>query len=126
MSNRTTRIAELVQRELGSYLHTRYKDEAVTITVAGVQVAPDLRTGKIFFSVIGDESVVDDRFRWLVRHRAEIRRELARRVQIKHAPDWVFQLDQTVQRGNRVLDMLDEIERAEKDRPGEPPAGGAS
>ena len=77
MSNRTIRIAELVQRELGAYLHTKYKEEAIAITVAGVQVAPDLKTGKIFYSIFGDEESVTDRFRWLLRKRSEIRRELA-------------------------------------------------
>ncbi|GAB5560537.1 MAG: 30S ribosome-binding factor RbfA [Synoicihabitans sp.] len=110
MSNRTIRIAELVQRELGSYLHTRYKSEAVTITVAGVQVAPDLKTGKIFFSILGDEEMVNDRFRWLLRKRSEFRRELAQRIQIKHAPDWVFLMDEAVERGNRVLEILDQIQ----------------
>ncbi len=131
MSNRTIRIAELVQRELGAYLHTKYKQEAVAITVAGVEVAPDLKTGKIFFSVFGDEATMDERFRWLLRKRGELRRELARRVKIKHAPDWVFQLDEAVQRGNRVLDLLDDIAREEKERSrseaeqGQKPEGGA-
>lgn len=110
MSNRTIRIAELVQRELGAYLHTRYQQEAVAITVAGVRVAPDLKTGKIFFSIFGSEDVVNDRFRWLLRKRVEIRRELAQRIPIKHAPDWLFLRDETVDRGNRVLEILDTID----------------
>ncbi len=110
MSNRTIRIAELVQRELGSYLHTRYQQEAVTITVSGVQVAPDLKTGKIFYSILGDEEMVNDRFRWLLRKRSEIRRELAQRIQIKHAPDWVFLMDEAVERGNRVLEIMDKLD----------------
>jgi ribosome-binding factor A len=114
MSNRTIRIAELVQRELGHYLHTRYRTEAVMITVAGVKVAPDLKTGQIFFSIIGDETTVQDRFRWLQRKRGEFRRELAQRINIKHAPDWEFRMDEAVERGNRVLELLDEIESQEK------------
>ncbi|MBT5900519.1 MAG: 30S ribosome-binding factor RbfA [Opitutaceae bacterium] len=117
MSNRTIRIAELVQRELGAYLHTKYQQEAVAITVAGVQVAPDLKTGKIFYSIFGDEETVNDRFRWLLRKRVEIRRELAHRVQIKHAPDWVFLMDEAVERGNRVLEILDQIETKESSTP---------
>lgn len=110
MSNRTIRIAELVQRELGAYLHTKYQHEAVAITVAGVQVASDLKTGKIFFSILGDEEMVTDRFRWVSRKRKEIRRELAYRVQIKHAPDWVFLMDEVIGRGNRVLEIMDQID----------------
>jgi ribosome-binding factor A len=117
MSNRTIRIASLVQRELGAYLHTKYRSEAVAITVAGVEVAPDLRTGRIYFSIFGDEATVEERFRWLQHKRREIRQELAKRVQIKHAPDWIFEIDQAVERGNRILNLLDEL--AERERPPE-------
>ena len=49
MSNRPLRIGELVQRELGDYLRKRYRSEAVTVTVTGVEVAPVLKTGRIYF-----------------------------------------------------------------------------
>jgi|SRR5690606_34277195 len=117
MSNRTIRIAELVQRELGAYLHTKYQSEAVTITVSGAEVAPDLKTGRIFFSILGSDDEVDARMRWLRGKASEIRRELARRVQIKHSPEWTYVLDRSTQRGNRVLELLDELESKE------PPAG---
>ncbi|HEX2099451.1 MAG TPA: 30S ribosome-binding factor RbfA [Candidatus Synoicihabitans sp.] len=116
MSNRTIRIAELIQRELGAYLHTRYQTEAVAITVAGVEVAPDLKTGKIFFAILGDETAADDQMRWLNRKAGEIRKELAQRVQIKHSPHWEFVLDRSTQRGNRVLDLLDRFAAEEKNR----------
>jgi ribosome-binding factor A len=114
MSNRTIRIGELVQRELGSYLHTRYQSEAVAITVAGVQVAPDLKSGRIFFSILGDEAAVAERMAWLKARAGEIRRELARRVQIKHSPEWTFLLDQATPRGNRILGLLDELSEKER------------
>lgn len=113
MSNRTIRVAELIQRELGSYLHTKYQAETVAITVAGVEVAPDLKTGRIFFSVLGDDAAAEDRMRWLNRKSGEIRRELARRVQTKHSPQWVFLLDRSTERGNRILELLDEIAEQE-------------
>lgn len=113
MSNRTIRIAELVQRELGAYLHTKYQSEAVAITVSGVDVAPDLKTGKIYFSIFGDDLAAEENMRWLNRKAGEIRRELARRVQIKHSPQWLFVLDRSTQRGNRILEILDEIEGKE-------------
>lgn len=109
MSNRTIRVAELVQRELGVYLHTKYQAETVAVTVSGVEVAPDLKTGRIFFAILGEDEAVDDRMRWLHRKGGEIRRELARRVRTKHSPQWEFVLDRATQRGNRVLELLDEI-----------------
>jgi ribosome-binding factor A len=113
MSNRTVRIAELVQRELSGYLHTKYQAEAVNITVSGVEVAPDLKTGKIFFSILGGPEAEEQGLRWLKQKWGELRRELAHRVQIKHAPEWIFLIDEATPRGNRVLDLLDELEGKE-------------
>ena len=116
MSNRTIRINELVQRELGAYLHTKYQDESVAITVSAVEVAPDLKTGRIFISVIGDEAEQVSRMKWLRAKAPELRRELGQRVVLKHTPDWIYVLDQAHVRSNRVLGILDEIAEQEKTR----------
>ena len=113
MSNRTVRIAELVQRELGDFLHTRYRSEAVMITVTGVEVAPDLKTGRIFFGVLGDDSLIEEKMAWVQGKRTEIRRELAKRIPIKHSPAWELLLDHAAERGSRILNLLDEIESKE-------------
>ncbi|HEY0967769.1 MAG TPA: 30S ribosome-binding factor RbfA [Opitutaceae bacterium] len=117
MSNRTIRINELIQRELGSYLHTKYQEESVAITVSGVEVAPDLKTGRIFVSIIGEEDVQISRMKWLRSKAAEIRSELGRRVVLKHTPEWFYVLDKAHVRSNRVLQILDEISEREKTKP---------
>lgn len=125
MSNRTVRIAELVQRELGDYLHTRYRSETVTITVTGVEVAPDLKTGEIFFGIIGDDAALEERMAWLESKRGEWRRELARRIPIKHSPAWTLHLDRAAERGSRILSLIDEIEQAAPSNEDESSKGGA-
>jgi ribosome-binding factor A len=114
MSNRTIRINELIQRELGSYLHTRYQEESVAITVSSVEVAPDLKTGRIYLSIIGDEVFAAGRMKWLRSKASEIRRELGQRVVLKHTPAWTYVLDKAHVRSNRVLGILDEIAEQEK------------
>ena len=47
MSNRTLRVNELIQRELGDILRRRYQSEAVAVTITEVRVAPDLRDGRV-------------------------------------------------------------------------------
>ena len=122
MSNRPLRIGELVQRELGDYLRKRYRSEAVTVTVTGVEVAPDLKTGRIYFGVLGLPDAVETTFAWLQTKQAEFRRELARRISIKHSPDWELCLDLAAERGARILTVLDEIAQRE----GLPPPRGAT
>lgn len=99
-------------------MHTKYQSEAVTITIAGAEVAPDLKTGKIFVTVLGDDAEAEARMRWLRGKAGELRRELAHRVKIKHAPEWTYVLDRSTERGNRILQLLDDLEAREK-KPGE-------
>ena len=67
MSQRIIRVNELIQRELGDILRRHYQSEAVAITITEVRVSPDLRDGRVFVSVVGDEDTVQDRLRWLRR-----------------------------------------------------------
>lgn len=116
LSNRTIRINELVQRELSDYLHTHHRDEAVTITITAVEVDDDLRTGKVFVGVIGSPEFAEDRMRWIRKHAEEIRRELGRRVVLKWSPKWVYFLDDSGERGARILRALNEIDARERSR----------
>ncbi len=110
MSNRIVRINELVQREISDILRQRYTAESAAITVSEVRIAPDLRDGRVFVAILGDEAEVAGRFRWIRRKAAEIRGELARRIVIKFIPRLTYVLDKSSDRAARVLLALDRIE----------------
>lgn len=110
MSNRTVRVNELLQRELSDILRKRYQTESVAITVTEVRVSPDLRDARVFISVVGDETVTEEKLRWLRSKAADIREEVARRIVLKFLPKFQYVLDQSTVRGARILQMLDEIE----------------
>jgi ribosome-binding factor A len=118
VSNRIVRINELVQREISDILRQRHASEAVAITIAEVRVAPDLRDGRVFVAIVGDDATVADRFRWLKRRAPEIREELARRIVLKFLPRFTYVLDKSSETAARVLKVLDEIEPP---RPAKPP-----
>ena len=121
MSNRIVRINELVQRELNAYLRKRYQSEAAAITIASVAIAPDLKTGKVFVSILGAEDAVADRMAWLRRQARELRREVGRHVVMKWTPLLDYVLDDTSVRATRVMQILYEIEQREQ-AGGGPPA----
>ncbi len=110
MSNRTLRVNELVQREISDILRKRYQSEAVAITITEVRVAPDLRDGRVFVSVVGSEEVAEQKIAWLRAKAPEIREEVARRIILKYLPRFEYFLDRSAVRGARVLQVLDEIE----------------
>ena len=123
MSTRTLRVNELIQRELSAILRTIYKDEAVAITITGVQVSPDLHEGKVFVAVTGDEEDEVKCLRWLKHNSKEFRFELGRRIVLKNMPHFTYSVDVSTERGNRILSVLDEIAAQDKARnAAQPPA----
>src|SRR6266496_5001510 len=100
MSNRTLRVNELIQRELSDILHRRYQSEAVALTISEVSVAPDLRDGRVFVSIVGTDAEVEKKLRWLRGKAHELRMELGGRIVLKYLPRLTFALDETTNRGN--------------------------
>jgi ribosome-binding factor A len=119
MSNRTIRVNELIQRELSAILHTRHQSEAVAVTISEVRVAPDLRDGRVFVAIVGDEETVEAKMRWLRAIAPELRAELGRRIVLKFLPKLEYVFDRSSVRGARILQMLDQY--APPAAPAEPP-----
>lgn len=123
MSNRLLRINELIQRELSAYLRKRWSVEAATITISGCDIAADLKICKVKVSVFGAPDAQQARFKWLQNHAVELRREVGRHIVMKWTPELVFEMDQGPEHSARVLAILDEIDR--KDREKQQAQGGA-
>ncbi|QYY35342.1 30S ribosome-binding factor RbfA [Ruficoccus sp. ZRK36] len=115
MSNRGTRVNELVKREISDILHTRYQGDAVNITITEVAVSSDLRSARVYYSILGDEgtSYLAEKF-FAARHR-EIRQEMSKRIVLKYLPRLRFIEDDSIARGTEVLKIIDEID-AEEDQ----------
>jgi ribosome-binding factor A len=119
VSNRTLRVNELIQRELSDILHRRYQSEAVVVTITEVRVAPDLRDARVFVSVMGSDVEAEKKIRWLRDMAQDLRVELGRRIVLKYMPRFTFTLDKSTNRGNRILQALDEIVGTETAEPEE-------
>jgi ribosome-binding factor A len=122
MSNRLVRINELVQREISAYLRKHYQSEAACLTILGVRISSDLKTGKVFVSIIGSEEVAVARMKWLRKIAPEIRHEVGRNIVMKWTPLLEYIIDDTPVRAARILTLLDEIEAKEKAKPAPPQA----
>ena len=73
MSLRLARVNELVKREIGIYLSTRYGSETVRWTITSVDVSADLRNATVAYSVIGDELDARKAQQFFKKHAGEIR-----------------------------------------------------
>jgi len=110
MINRLLRVNVLLQREISDILHRHYQQDTVTLTITEVRCAPDLRTARVFVSVVGDEGHAAERMRWLSRQAKDIRLELGRRIVLKYLPRLDYVLDGSAERGTRIVQILDELD----------------
>ena len=123
MSQRLLRVSELLKREIGQLLTRDYEFPAL-VTVNAVDAAPDLRTAKVFIGIIGSPGESARIVARLNREHGNIQRQIAKRVVLKFTPQLTFELDDSVERGVRTLDLLKQIEADDAAR--DTPAGGAA
>lgn len=111
MTQRTDRIDELLRQEIGGLIAREIGDPRVGfVTVTDVETAPDLRHAKVWVSVIGTPEERDAAIAALGRAMPFIRHELGVRLRIKRIPELHVRLDDTLERGTRVLRLLTELE----------------
>ena len=109
MSLRTLRVCELIKRELGVIVGRELKFDALLVTIRAVDITPDLKNAHVFVSVIGTPGQKKQAIAALEGARQHLQHELSRRVILKYTPHLHFQLDESIERGTRVLSLLDEI-----------------
>ena len=110
-SIKNTRVNAEVQRELSNILRGGIKDPRVAplTSVVAVEVAPDLKTCKAYISVLGDKKAQEDTIKGLQSAEGYIRRELARRVNLRNTPEITFKLDQSIEYGVNMSRLIDEV-----------------
>jgi ribosome-binding factor A len=111
VSQRTERVDELLRQEIGSIIARDVADPRVGFaTITSVETTPDLRHAKVWVSVIGQPAERDATVAALRRAMPFVRHELGSRLRIKRIPDLHVHLDDTAERGTRVLRLLSELE----------------
>jgi ribosome-binding factor A len=110
MKFRIKRVSEVIKRELGDIIPKEVKFKAKLVTVQHVDLTPDLKQCHVYVSAIGTKEEQHEAIAALVGHRKELQKALSRRVIIKYTPHLHFELDDSIVRGNRVIDILQQIE----------------
>ena len=111
MSQRTEKVDELLRQEITSIVARDVADPRVGfVTITNVETTPDLRHAKVWVSVIGQPSERDATVSALGRAMPFVRRELGSRLRLRRIPDLHVHLDDTAERGTRVLQLLHELE----------------
>ena len=117
-SIKNIRINEEVMRSLSQIIREEVKDPRIhsMTSVAGVEVAPDLKTCKVYISVLGGEEERENTLAGLNSAKGFIRHELARIVNLRNTPELKFVMDESIQYGVDMAKRIDEVmkEDAEK------------
>jgi ribosome-binding factor A len=108
---REDQLSEVIVRELSDLIRTRMKDPRVGFaSITDVELSHDLRHAKVFVSVLGSPDEQHETMRALGHGTGFLRHELAQRMNIRHVPDLAFRLDESIARGARVLNLLNQVQ----------------
>ncbi|MBS0660881.1 MAG: 30S ribosome-binding factor RbfA [Verrucomicrobia bacterium] len=119
MKNRPLRVQELIRSELGQLILRELRFTAKLVSIHSVSVTPDLRHAHIYMSVIGTPAEQQEALTKLQDNRSMLQSGLAKRVILKYTPQLAFHLTNSIERGVRVVELLDDlhIPPAEDERP---------
>ena len=112
-SLRLQRVRQLLKREIGEVIRREVPvHEAGLVSVNDVDVAGDLHSAVVYISILGTAEQQKRGIALLTRHRKRIQGLVGRAVILKYTPTLRFVMDDSVVRGNRVLEILEEIEKS--------------
>ncbi|MDR7543337.1 MAG: 30S ribosome-binding factor RbfA [Armatimonadota bacterium] len=118
-ASRAERLAEVIKAEASEIIRRDLKDPRIGFaSITDVVVSADLRHAKIFVSVLGDAEAKRRTMEGLERARGHVRSRLGGRLAIRFVPEILFRLDESIERGTRVVALMREVA---EDGPREPP-----
>lgn len=116
MSRRLERLNEQVRREVSEILRTEVKDPRVgLVTVTEARVAPDLSFARIYVRSLGGDE--EELFYGLQAATPYIRRELGKRLSVRHVPEIRFEADRALEHALHIEKLLSEVLPREDAKP---------
>ena len=121
LSVRQERVRELLKREIGEAIRREFDVSQVgLINVNDIDLAGDLKSAAVYVSIFGNADQQKRGIKRLTEHRVRIQAIVARAVVLKFTPVLRFVMDDSVVRGNRVMQILEDLEKKPPAPPAEP------
>jgi ribosome-binding factor A len=113
-TRRQERVAEQIKIELGKILEQHINDPRLNlISITDVTISSDLREANVYASALAGQSAEAEVLAGLEHARSFMRRELAKQMQLRVVPNLHFRWDNSLETGDRISRLLDQIEREE-------------
>lgn len=111
-SHRQQRVRELLKREIGEAIRREIPiSQAGLVSVNDIELAGDLKAARVFVSILGNPDQQKRGLEMLAEHRTRIQGLVARSVVLKYTPVLRFMIDDSIVRGNRVMQIIEELEK---------------
>ncbi len=112
---RSARLQAALLEEISNIIHNEMKDPRVGFaSITEVELSPDYRQAKVFVSVLGDEGKKESTLAGLNSAVGFIRTEVGRRIRLRYTPEIIFKLDNSIERGARIFELLQKVEKNDK------------
>jgi ribosome-binding factor A len=109
MGQRNLRVNVLVKQEVSQLLHTRYQGQTVFITITDVSVSPDLRSGRVYYSVLGGDEEKKRASKFFHQNAHDIRTHLGKKIVLKYLPILKYHYDDSIARGVEIIELIDRV-----------------
>lgn len=118
---RHERVRELLKRAIGEAIRREFHvNDVGLISVNDIDVGGDFKTAVVFISILGNANQQKHAVQVLEQHRIRIQGLVAKAVILKYTPTLKFVVDDSIVRGNRVLQIIEELEKESTPKPAEP------
>lgn len=120
-NKRINRISEEIRKVVSELITREIKDPRVNpmTSVTKVQVTNDLSYANIYVSVLGDKEVKEDTLKGLKSAKGFIRKEIGNRIDLRHAPEPVFHLDESIEHSLYISKLIEKVNREDGNKKGD-------
>ena len=110
-TRRISRVNDIIRKEISSLLMHEIRDPRLggLLSVTEVDTSPDLKYAKVFISVMGSEEEKKQVEKGLAAACGYLRRGLGERLTLRYIPQLSFHRDESIERGSRLLEMIDDV-----------------
>jgi ribosome-binding factor A len=117
MRLRAARVGEQMKKELSDIIGRKLKDPRIGfVTVTDVRVTGDLQQATVYISVLGDEEQRQNTLKGLAKAKGFIRSEIGQRIRLRKTPEIYFEIDESIEYGNRIETLIKQISDEEQQK----------
>lgn len=114
-SRRAKRVGELIKEEISSLILQDLRNPKIgLVTITEVSLTDDLSYARVFISVYGEDEKNSQSLKGLRKASGFIRRELSKRIRLRHFPELRFLWDSSIEQGVKITKLLEKIEHERK------------